>query len=219
MALGGFERRLERLVEGTFARAFRSGLSPLELARRITRVMDTSRSVGVRGRKVVPNDFLVRLSPEDHAQFAGVEDALIRELCDAAREHARDEQYNFMGPISVSITVDEKRRRGNFDVKGHFQEGVGGAGAGTLALPTGESVPLGEYVVTIGRVPESTIVLADPNVSRNHAEIRPHADGQMVIDLGSTNGTLVNGIKITNHELVDGDELRFGNTTMTYYAY
>lgn len=219
MGLGGFERRLERLVEGTFARAFRSGLSPLELARRLTRVMDTSRSVGVSGRKVVPNNFVVYLSAEDYSQFAGVEEALVRELCDAVREHARDEQYTFMGPIAVQILSDEKRRRGNFEVTGQLQEGAGGAGAGSLVLPTGDRVPLGEYVVSIGRVPESIIVLADPNVSRNHAEIRPHADGHIVVDLGSTNGTVVNGIKVNSHELNDGDELRFGNTTITYYAY
>jgi pSer/pThr/pTyr-binding forkhead associated (FHA) protein len=67
-------------------------------------------------------------------------------------------------------------------------------------------------------MPDSTIVLADPNVSRNHAEIRPQGDGYVVVDLGSTNGTRVNGVKVTQHELRDGDEVVFGNTRMHFAA-
>lgn len=218
MGLQGFERRLERMVEGVFARAFRSGLRPVELGRKVVRVMDDQRSVDVRGRAVVPNAFTVRLSAEDHEQFADIEDTLVRELCDAAREHARDERYSFMGPVSVDMVVDEKLRTGMFRVEGRLKEGPGGGGAGSLLLPTDERVVLGEYVVTIGRMPDCTVVLADPNVSRNHAEIRPQGDGYVVVDLGSTNGTRVNGVKVTEHELRDGDDLMFGNTRMTFTA-
>lgn len=218
MGLQGFERRLERMVEGVFARAFKSGLRPVELGRKVVRVMDDQRSVDVRGRAVVPNAFTVRLSAEDHEQFADVEDTLVRELCDAAREHARDERYSFMGPVSVEMVVDESLRTGMFRVEGRLKEGPGGGGAGSLLLPTDERVVLGEYVVSIGRMPDCTIVLADPNVSRNHAEVRPQGDGYIVVDLGSTNGTRVNGVRITQHELRDGDELMFGNTRMIFTA-
>ncbi len=218
MGLQGFERRLERMVEGVFARAFKSGLRPVELGRKVVRVMDDQRSVDVRGRAVVPNAFTVRLSAEDHEQFADVEDTLVRELCDAAREHARDERYSFMGPVSVEMVVDESLRTGMFRVEGRLKEGPGGGGAGSLLLPTDERVVLGEYVVSIGRMPDCTIVLADPNVSRNHAEVRPQGDGYVVVDLGSTNGTRVNGVRITQHELRDGDELMFGNTRMIFTA-
>ncbi|QGG96644.1 FhaA domain-containing protein [Actinomarinicola tropica] len=218
MGLQGFERRLERMVEGVFARAFKSGLRPVELGRKVVRVMDDHRSVDVRGRKVVPNSFTVHLSAEDHEQFADIEDTLVRELCDAAREHARDEGYSFMGPVSVEMVVDERLRTGMSRVEGRLREGPGGGGAGSLLLPTGERVVLGEYVVTIGRMPDSTVVLADPNVSRNHAEVRPQGDGYVVVDLGSTNGTRVNGVKVTQQELRDGDDLTFGNTRMTFTA-
>ena len=206
------------MVEGVFARAFKSGLRPVELGRRLVRVMDDQRSIGVSGRAVAPNSFTVLLSAEDHAQFADVEDTLVRELCDAAREHARDESYSFMGPVSVELVVDEKLRTGNFGIEGRMKEGPGGGGAGSLLLPTDERVVLGEFVVTIGRMPDATIVLADPNVSRNHAEVRPRGDGYVVVDLGSTNGTRVNGVKITEQELRDGDELMFGNTRMVFTA-
>jgi pSer/pThr/pTyr-binding forkhead associated (FHA) protein len=73
-------------------------------------------------------------------------------------------------------------------------------------------------VVTVGRTPNSTIVLADPNVSRNHAEIRPVGTGYVVVDLQSTNGTRVNGIRIANHELDGGDQITFGNTVLRFEA-
>ena len=218
MGLQGFERRLERMVEGVFARAFRSGLRPVELGRRLVRVMDSQRSVGVSGRPVVPNAFTIALSPDDHEQFADISDTLVRELCDAAREHARDEGYTFMGPITVELVVDERQRKGGFDIEGRLRQGEGGGGPGSLLLPTGERVVLGEFVVTVGRMPESTLVLADPNVSRNHAEVRPQGDGYVVVDLGSTNGTRVNGVRVSEQVLRDGDEVMFGNTRVVFTA-
>src|SRR6186997_1824014 len=183
MGLKGFERRLERMVEGVFARAFKSGLRPVELGRRLVREMDDERTVDVRGRTVVPNHFTVELSSSDHEAFAGVADTLARELADAAREHARDESYAFLGPVEVELVLTDGMRTGTFTITGRMKQGEGGAGAGSLVLPTGDRVPLGESVLTIGRLPESNIVLADPNVSRAHAEIRPRGVGYVVVDL------------------------------------
>lgn len=218
MGLKAFERRVERMVEGAFARAFRSGLRPVELGRRIVREMDDNRSVDVRGRTVVPNSFSVALSQADHDQLADIKDTLVRELSDAAREHARDEGYTFLGPVEVDIVVDTKLWTGAFQIDGRMREGTGGIGAGSLLLPTNERVVLGEHTVTVGRNPDSTIVLADPNVSRQHAEIRPRGTGFVLFDLGSTNGSKVNGNKVREHELHDGDEISFGNTKMRFEA-
>src|SRR3546814_17314664 len=80
MGSRGFELRLERMVEGAFARAFKSVLRPVELGRRMIREMDDHRSVGVRGDTVVPNSFTVALSTSDLEQFEGVQDSLAREL-------------------------------------------------------------------------------------------------------------------------------------------
>src|SRR5258708_37574198 len=99
MGLKGFERRLERLVEGVFARAFKSSLKPVELGRRLVREMDDQRTVNVQGTAAAPNDFTITLGPEDHEQFVEIEESLTRELCDAARSHARSEGYVFMGPV------------------------------------------------------------------------------------------------------------------------
>ena len=218
MGLKQFERRLERMVEGVFSGLFKSGLRPVELGRRLVREMDDERTVDVRGRTVVPNHFTVELSSSDHEAFADIADTLARELADAAREHARDESYAFLGPVEVELVLTDGMRTGSFTITGRMKQGAGGAGAGSLVLPTGDRVPLGESVLTIGRLPESNIVLADPNVSRSHAEIRPRGVGYVVVDLGSTNGTRVNGVRISEQDLVDGDEIAFGNTRMRFEA-
>ncbi len=206
------------MVEGTFSRVFRSGVRPVELGRRLVREMDDRRSIGVSGRPMAPNAFTFRLSSTDHAELATIHDSLVRELSDAAREHARDEGYAFLGPVSVDIEPDDDLRTGMFELTARLVEGDGTGRVGALVLPTGQRVVLGEYVVTVGRLPECTITLADPNVSRHHAEIRPRGTGFVVVDLGSTNGTTVNERRITEHELADGDVISFGNTRFTFEA-
>ena len=206
------------MVEGVFARAFKSGLRPVELGRRLIREMDDNRSVGVRGDTVVPNSFTVALSASDLEQFEGVQDSLTRELADAAREHARDEGYAFMGPVEVHLEEDARLHTGAYQITGRMKEGEGGSGAGSIVLPSGERFTLTESVISVGRHPESNLVLADPNVSRNHAEIRPQGDRYLVVDLGSTNGTRVNGVRIDKQTLEDGDEITFGNTRMRFEA-
>ncbi len=217
MGIRNFEQRLERMVEGAFARAFKSGLRPVELARRLVREMDANRSVGVSGETVTPNHFYVYLSRADHQQFAEVESSLRRELADAAREHARDEGYAFMGPVEVELFGTDDYPTGSFQIVAQWKEGDG-LTPGSLVLPTGDRVSLGNSVVTFGRLPESTVVLADPNASRNHAEIRPTPSGYQLVDLGSTNGTKLNGAAVTEHLLADGDEITFGTTVVRFEA-
>ena len=79
-------------------------------------------------------------------------------------------------------------------------------------------MPLGEHALSIGRLPECNITLNDPNVSRHHAEIRPQGNGFMIVDLGSTNGIKVNGVRTTQQMLQDGDQITIGNTQMQFEA-
>ncbi len=218
MGMKGFERRLERGVEGAFARTFRSGLKPIELARKLAREMERSRSVGVAGQTVVPNHYLITLNDQDLDRFAEVSSTLDRALCDGARDLARDEGYGFMGPVEVELVAGPRMRTGSFSIEPSFREGVGGSGAGSLLLPTGDRVTLRDRVILIGRSPECTVVLQDHNASRRHAEVRPRGTGYVVRDLGSTNGTQVNGVRVTEQPLNDGDELTFGGTSLRFQA-
>ena len=218
MGLQSLERRLERMVEGVFRRS-RGSIRPIELGRRLVREMDDNRSVDVKGRRMVPNDFTVMLSPRDHADFSDIEDALVTELGEAAREYAREEGYHFIGPVRVRLNVDEKLRPGRFGILPQLRQAPGGLGAGSLVMPSGERVSLGELVTTVGRLPESTLTIEDGNVSRRHAEIRPNRAGYLLVDLGSTNGTLVNGIRLDGEQrLRDGDIISFGSTHVRFEA-
>ncbi len=216
VGLGNFENRLERMVEGVFSRVFRSGVRPVELGRRLVREMDLKRSIGVRGKTVTPNHFVIRLSESDLEQLEPMHDSLVRELRDAAREHARDESYTFVGPVTIEIEADPSLHTGIFSIAARMIEPEGGQPLGVLELPAGQRVVLGDFVVTIGRMPECTITLNDGNVSRTHAEIRPSSSGFMLRDLASTNGTKVNGQRVVERELQDGDTITFGETTLTY---
>lgn len=216
MGLKGFERRLERLVEGVFARAFKSSLRPVELGRRLVREMDDQRTVDVRGNTAVPNDFTVTLGPEDHEQFAEIEESLTRELSEAARTHAREEGYTFKGPVEVHLHLDRELHTGSFGLSARFKEGAGGSSGGSLVLPDGKRVRLGDGVATIGRANECEVRLADTSVSRRHAEVRATADGWAVADLGSTNGTKVNGAVITERKLKDGDTISVGDSHLRF---
>ena len=218
MGLKGFERRLERLVEGVFARAFKSSLRPVELGRRLVREMDDQRTVNVSGAVAAPNDFTITLGPEDHEQFAEIEESLTRELCEAARGHAREEGYTFMGPVEVHLNLDPDLRTGSFGLSARFKEGAGGTTGGSLVLADGNRVRLGDETITIGRSAECDVRLADTSVSRRHAEIRSMGDGWTIVDLGSTNGTKVNGAVVAERRLKDGDTISAGDSHLKFEA-
>src|SRR5579863_7059325 len=215
MGLQQFEQRLERLVEGAFSKGLRGGLQPVEIGRRLTREMDLLRRVGVRGL-IAPNFFVVTLSPHDAERFQNFVDVLARELGDAAREHARTENYGFVGPVEVEIHLDESLRSGRFSVEAEVREGAEGLPAGSLVLPDGNRVVVESDAVVIGRLPECSIVLSDPNVSRRHAEVRRKGTDVVVVDLGSTNGTRVNGVPVRERPLSDGDEIIVGTTSIRF---
>jgi len=217
MGLQRFERRLERLVEGTFAKAFRAGLEPVEIGRKIARALDTGRMIGVHGGWVVPNDVVVSLSSDDLTRFSTYSEVLSRELADAARQYARDERYHFLGPVTVALVEDDDLRAGQLEVEAEIVEGAS-EHLGALVLPDGRRVQLRDQPAVIGRLPDCAVSLADAQVSRRHAEVRPRGEGFAVADLGSMNGTTVNGVAVRERELEDGDEIGVGSTTIRFEA-
>jgi FhaA, N-terminal domain/FHA domain len=216
MGLQQFERRLEGLVEGAFAKAFHGELQPVEIGRRLAREMDLHRTVGVNGL-IAPNRLGVRLSPSDLERFESFADALVRELEEAARAHAHEEGYGFVGPVEVTLLPDKRLSRGTVRVSAALREAVDGQ-VGAVVLPDGRRIGVGDRVVTIGRLPECVVVLGDPNVSRRHAEIRRLGREVVVLDLGSTNGTQVNGTRTAERRLADGDQITVGTTTLRFEA-
>ena len=215
MGLQKFEGRLERLVDGTLSKAFRGELHPVEIGRRLTREMDLQRRLGVHGL-IAPTAFVIHLSPTDFDRFESFLDALVRELEEAARDHARTEEYVFVGPVTVSVMEDPRERRGRFDIVSDVHEGPAGLPAASIVLADGERVVLGADPITIGRLPESSVVVTDPNASRRHAEIRRSGSDVVLVDLNSTNGTRVNGANVRERKLADGDEVVIGTTVLRF---
>lgn len=222
--LRDFERRLGDLVEGFFATTFRSGLQPVELAKRVMREMDANKTVGVR-EVWAPNRFAVTLSEDDAKRFEQAEQALIGELTRVVRETAVERGWGLVGPPEIEFVVDDELIKGRFEIEASFVEGEEelaplAGGQATLTLYEGgkatRTFSLNKPVVTLGRLPESDVIVPDAGASRQHARIG-NANGEYVLtDLGSTNGTLVNDEAVQEQVLEDGDRITIGETILEF---
>lgn len=218
--LRDFERRLGSLVEGFFATTFRSGLQPVELAKRVMREMETSKTVGVK-EVWAPNRFVFSLSEPDAQRFEQAEAALASELRQVVREAASERGWGLVGPPEVEFEIDEDLGKGRFGCVASFVEGEDAlapqpAGRPTLMVSDGRAFVIVKQSLTVGRLAECDLVVDDPGASRQHARIHREGDAFVVTDLGSTNGTLVNGRSIHDHELRDGDTITIGETDLLF---
>lgn len=216
--VGDFEDRLERAVEGVFSKAFRSEVAPSELGRRLLRQMENNKTVSV-GAVYVPNHYLVRLSGEDYARFEGLVPTLQTEFAELLKAKARQRRWRFPGPINVQFEADEGTKLGQFEViASHF------ATQDPSELPPDQLMLIGSDrtwdldadKIQIGRSSSNTVVIDDPNASRIHAELITRDGEWWVIDLDSTNGTLVNESTIKEHRLTPGDRIKIGATELEY---
>lgn len=254
-----FERRLEGLVSGVFARAFKGDVEPIELAAALKREIDNTARILSRDRRLVPNHFTIELGPGDFERLNAYGRTLNTELANELRDHADIQRYTFSGPIEIELTQQDDLPTGKFRVVSatvgtpqrrqppayeppvYPQEPYVPPNDGPTAMHStppppqqpprrghpqvmlevnGRRRPVNPPGVVLGRGTDADIQINDPGVSRRHAEIRLMPEGPggvrvVLVDLGSTNGTLVNGRRSTEAELVDGSTVRIGNTTMT----
>jgi hypothetical protein len=218
--LDRFERAFEEIVEGSVARAFRLRVQPAEIGRRLERAMLDSRATSV-GNTLAANSYEVRLHADDAVEYAEWQDALCREMEAWLAELAYSRGIKLVGPIRVSIASDDQVRRRAVRVMSRFEanpppvlEPVRRAPR-PIRLRQMDSGDAAAHVVKkrvqIGRAKENDIVIIDPTVSRRHAEIEPDESRWHVVDMGSTNGTWVNGSPVSRAPLRPGDVLAFGN--------
>jgi Protein of unknown function (DUF3662)/FHA domain len=234
-----FEKGVEGAVSGVFARAFKGDVQPVEIAARLQRELDTEAKLMSRDKKLVPNDFTVELSQHDHDKLAPYAATLTRELGDELRTHASERGYVFSGPIRIDLELDTRLPTGRFTVS---SEAVAGVSVPSAPAPSAESAPpsrpaeggrssTGELVLevngmrhplsppglVIGRGTEADLRINDPGISRRHAEIRvgQSSDGTMdIVDLGSTNGIIVDGHRVRHAVLREGSRIEIGTTRM-----
>ncbi|MBC7229952.1 MAG: DUF3662 and FHA domain-containing protein [Actinobacteria bacterium] len=230
-----FEKRLEKAFEGPFTRAFKGGVHPLEIARRLAREMDDGRAIGV-SETLAPNRFQVSLSPADHERLAGALEEVRGELETLLISYANERAYHLVTRPRVDLVADASLREGEFTVSSRLEEGRGERRAaspaayrppeyeegrlGVLTVLSGEQAGLRFFLkaekIRVGRAEGNDLRLPDPRASRFHAEIERIPEGYVVRDLGSTNGTLVGGRRVAERLLEEGDVLTVGGTEMRF---
>ena len=289
--LDRFEKGIERVVNGAFAKAFRSQVEPVELAGALRKEADSRAAVVSRGRTLTANNYTIELARTDYERLEPVLDELRRDLRQVVGEHAVSQSYSFVGPIAIALNIAEDldtgmyrvrattRRpdgspaaqpanRGGYDpqsranpvvneygrgtsrdrytgshnvvtgahsgagyavagASGHGSQtpgartsgGAHGSAQGTFSVEVnGKRHTLSTGVTVFGRSASSAdIVLDDPGISRRHFEISIRGGHASATDLGSTNGTLVDGRRITTINLGDGTTLRAGDTRIVFH--
>lgn len=261
-----FERRLEGLVEGAFAKAFRSNVQPVEVAGALQREADDRAAIVSAGRTLIPNDYVVELGDADFDRLQPYEEPLTDEFAAMVREHAVDRGYSFVGPVHVRLARITELDTGVFRVRSDVVAGAsvdGGVMTGGPVAPApearppaappsaapappeppaasagpqapagaarpdqprlrvgqaGDAFPLTQPVTVVGRGADSDLRINDPGVSRRHCEFRKSAEGVVLSDLGSTNGTTVNGRQVSRAVLHGGERITVGGTTLVFQA-
>lgn len=224
-----FEQRLEGAVTGAFARAFRSAVQPVEIAAALQREIDNSAHILSRERMLVPNDFTVELAPTDFERLAPFSGTLADELTTLVQEHVTEQRYTLTGPLKIEFTETGELSTGRFRVRSRTNSAVTpvrGQRLTETAVRSSDVVievngmkhPLSPPGVVIGRGNEADLKIDDPGISRRHAEITIK-EGESgtevsVTDLDSTNGVVLNGHKVSSSVVVDGSEIRLGNTVI-----
>lgn len=240
--LRDFERRLEGAVEGFFARAFRSGLQPVELAKAVQRYASNYKQLGVDGL-VAPNAYRIEIAPADAERFQGYGEALRHELAGVVHRTARERGWKLAGPVRIETRVNDDLKVGTYEIRGKIESGptpdrqrqgppASRPGAESTQVLEEESREVATvHVLTghgpghpvrlpdggvFGRLPACEVTLDDPSVSRRHARLKHGPEGWVIEDLGSTNGVKVNGDRVSERALDDGDELRLGSVTLAF---
>ena len=256
-----FEKRLENLVEGTFAKVFRGVVHPVEIASAMQREADAHKAILAGGRTLVPNRYVIDLSPYDHSRLAPYAAALAQELAQTQAEFIGEQGWTVYGDVIVEIERGEGLDTGMFRVtaevytggqqpepapapqQGGYDQQYGappppppgapdaGYGQPGPPMPPQQQTPNARMVsndgrqyalavgsTIIGRGEQAQLRLADVGISRRHARLDYDGTRVVLTDLGSTNGTVVNGLRISAVALRPGDVVQFGTTSLTFHV-
>lgn len=212
--LDSFEKGLERAVNGAFAKTFRSGIQPVEIASALRSELDKKSAVVSRDRILAPNTFVVHLSPADDDRMRQLGHALGDELDALVQKHARTQGYSFAGPVSITIERDEAVSTGTLRVESETASGTV-SWQGVVDID-GRRHPLVKSRTVIGRGSDADITISDSGTSRKHVEILWDGERAMVRDLGSTNGTTLNGRKVSEAPLAPDSTVTIGRTNIVF---
>jgi hypothetical protein len=201
-------------VNGAFAKTFKSGLQPVEITSALRRELDTKAVVVARDRILVPNKFTVRLSRSDYDRMADLGPTLVDELIQQVQRHATAQHYAFAGGISVKLKADENLGVGSIEID---SVNVKGSVAWTPVLDVnGKRHPITKSRTIIGRGSDADITVDDTGISRKHVEILWDGTRGQVNDLGSTNGSKLNGNPVDKAPLEPDSLIEIGRTRILF---
>ena len=227
-----FEHKLEQVISGAFAKAFRSAVQPVEIAAALQRECDNNAQILSRERRMVPNDFHVELAQTDLDRLTPYDSTMVRDFTEQLEDHARQQGYQFPGPVRIEFEAAEDLSTGRFRIRSSAQASVQSNAprasgrapaqrARAFVVAGDQQHPLHPPVTVVGRGTEADIRVNDPGVSRRHIEFQvvgSETGSELQVrvrDLGSTNGMLVDGHRISSTSLRDGSQVKIGNTTLT----
>ena len=229
-----FERGLGGDPEPVLRRLVRAGLRPVELAEALQEYLAEQQSVTDDG-VLAPNVFRIALGTADHARLGRHGVSLPRGLGTVVAETAAERGWTLVGPVKVRVERDDLVPTGTFRLTGHVEEVEGwgpaptpeadggeasGAGVTDPTLEVRSGVDAGARLaldggrVVAGRGTACDLVVRDTTVSREHAAFVRRGDAWWVIDLGSTNGTRVNGVRAAEHPIATGDRIELGDVVV-----
>ncbi len=212
--LDGFEKGLERLVTGAFSKTFKSELQPIEIGAAIKADMDAKASVVSRDRILVPNVFEISLASEDFKRMQALGDNLIAELADQIARHAQRQKFQLGGALSLKIAEDGSLNVGQVRVLSNVADvEVNWTPALEVA---GTRYMLTKPRTSVGRDGSADIQVEDNGLSRQHFEVLWDGKRGGVRDLGSTNGTKVNGRPITEIGVEADSVISAGRTEFVF---
>jgi hypothetical protein len=210
------EQALARVIDGGIAAVFRLGVQPADIGRRLEHALLDSRRTSM-GHIIGANQYDVKLHPDDFSAFASWEFALSRELENWLGEVAFRHGVKMLAPPAVVVASDSGVGRHAVHVAADFSAepatGVDKRRPVARLIPLsqqGDVIVLDVLETAVGRAPENDLVIGAAEVSREHARLRRVGDTLEVRDLGSRNGTWVNGKRTTSHSARSGDEIAFG---------
>lgn len=212
--LENFEKGLERIVTGAFSKTFKSELQPIEIASAIKAEMDSKASIVSRDRILAPNTFSVRLSAADFQRMRALGANLVTELTNLSQSHAIKQGFQFGAALDIKLIEDGSLNLGQISVSSTTEE------IAVNWLPAlewaGQQRVLTAGRTSVGRDASADILVDDSGLSRKHFEILWDGSKAGIRDLGSTNGTKVDGRAVTEAPLQNDSQITAGRTTFNF---
>lgn len=211
--LDSFERGIERAFNGAFARTFRSGVQPVEIASALRSELDARAAIVSRERTLAPNSFVVSLSEDDYDNMRSLGQPLEDELVLALSNHAKEQGYTLPGPILIQLQPSAEVQLGMIQVSSSSPQQVSWDAVVEIS-GTRHRLKRGRNV--LGRGTQCDITIPDTGASREHFEILWDGERAMVSDLRSTNGTKLGGQTVKEAPLESGAVISVGRSNIVF---